>query len=328
MNVPCLSIAPMMDWTDRHYRFTMRNLTRHTLLYTEMITAAAIIHGDRDRLLSFDPIERPLSLQLGGDDPDALARAVELATPYGYDEFNLNVGCPSERVQTGNFGACLMADPARVAAIVAAMRSATAKPITVKHRIGIDGREEYAQMLEFVDTVAAAGVTRFTVHARIAVLGGLDPKQNRSVPPLRYADVLRLKAERPHLWIEINGGFRTHEQIAAYLPNLDAVMIGRAAYETPYIFAEVDQRYFGSTSPVVNRSEVVEALIPYVRRLEGSGQPVRRLTNHLLGLFAGRPGARAWKRALSGRLQGDGESILRRALAAVPISVREERGAG
>ena len=316
----------MMEWTDRHYRYAMRLLTKRTLLYTEMITAAAIIHGDRDRLLTFDPVERPLSLQLGGDDPSALARAVQIAESYGYDEFNLNVGCPSERVQTGNFGACLMAEPGRVAEIAAAMRAATNKPVTVKHRIGINGRESYAEMLEFVDTVAAAGVSRFTVHARIAVLGGLDPKQNRSVPPLRYSDVYRLKEERPQLWIEINGGVKTFSEIDEHLRHVDAVMLGRAAYETPYLFSEMDARYFGSTAPPPSRAEVVESLLQYAARLEADGQSVRRLTNHILGLFAGRPGARNWKRALSGRLVGDGVTILRRALAGVPPTVADERG--
>jgi tRNA-dihydrouridine synthase A len=316
----------MMDYTDRHYRYFLRALSRNTLLYTEMITSAAIVHGDRDRLLAFDEREHPVSLQLGGDDPDEIARAIEIAEGYGYDEFNLNVGCPSDRVQNGHFGACLMASPDQVARIATAMQAATDKPVTVKHRIGIDGRESYEEMREFVDTVAATGVRRFTVHARIAILAGLDPKQNRSVPPLRYHDVYRLKQERPDLEIEINGHVSSLEAISEHLQSVDAVMIGRSAYENSWMFAAVDPTFFGTPSPAESRQAVVRSLYPYLERLEAEGQPPRRLINHLLGLFAGRPGARRWKQALSGRLPDmNGPELLERALLRVPEEVRTER---
>lgn len=321
-----LSIAPMMDWTDRHYRYMMRRITRRTLLYTEMVTSAAIIHGDRDRLLEFHPDEHPLSLQLGGDDPEAIARAIEIAAQYGYDEYNLNVGCPSDRVQSGRFGACLMATPEQVARIVIAMQRVTDKPVTVKHRIGIDGRETYEEMREFVDTVAATGVRRFTVHARIAILAGLDPKQNRNVPPIRYEDVYRLKRERPDLEIEINGHIKTIEEIRSHLTIVDAVMIGRAAYETPWIFATVDRDIFGENdSPGLSREDLVRAMLPYIQDEERVGTPPRRIINHMLGLFAGRPGARRWKQALSGRLpELPAAEIVLRALDRVPQDTREE----
>lgn len=326
LGTPVVSVAPMMDYTDRHFRWFLRHLTRHTLLYTEMITSAAIIHGDRDRLLAFDPFEKPVALQLGGDDPDEIARAIEIASAYGYDEYNLNVGCPSDRVQTGHFGACLMAVPDRVAEIARAMRSATDRPVSIKHRIGIDGRESYGEMREFVDTVAATGVRRFTVHARIAILQGLDPKQNRSVPPLRYEDVYRLKRERADLEIEINGHVKTIDAMVDHLRSVDAVMVGRAAYEDPWLFADVDAALFGDAPAQLTREDVVRAMYPYMERLEREGLPPRRLINHLLGLFAGRPGARKWKRALSGRLPDlPGSRLLERALEQVPVDVRRER---
>lgn len=315
----------MMDRTDRHYRYMMRRITRRTLLYTEMVTSAAIVHGDRERLLAFHPDEHPISLQLGGDDPDEIARAIGIAEEYDYDEYNLNVGCPSDRVQRGRFGACLMAVPSHVARIAAAMRRATDKPVTIKHRVGIDGRERYEDMLEFVDTVAAAGVGRFTVHARIAILEGLDPKQNRTVPPIRYEDVYRLKSERPELEIEINGHVKSIAEIRRHLEIVDAVMIGRAAYETPLLFATVDRDIFGdkNRSPL-SREEIVTAMLPYLRDEEHSGTPPRRIINHMLSMFAGQPGARAWKRALSGRLPDvSADEIVLRALERVPRDTRE-----
>ncbi len=320
-----LSIAPMMDWTDRHYRYFMRRMTRRTLLYTEMITSAAIVFGDRDRLLSFHPDEHPLSLQLGGDDPTEIARAIEISEQYGYDEYNLNVGCPSDRVQSGRFGACLMARPEHVARIVTAMQSATDKPISVKHRIGIDGRESYDDMLEFVDAVADAGIRRFTVHARIAILQGLDPKQNRTVPPIRYHDVYRLKRERPWLNVELNGHVKSVEEISRHLASVDAVMVGRAAYETPWLFASVDREILGAPSdPVHTREEVVVEMLPYIRSAEREGTPPRRVINHMLGLFAGLPGARKWKQSLSGRLPDlPTDELLLRALDKVPRTTRE-----
>lgn len=323
--VPVVSVAPMMDYTDRHYRYFFRAITRRTLLYTEMVTSAAIIHGDRDKLLAFDEREHPLSLQLGGDNPEEIARAIEIAEEYGYDEFNLNVGCPSDRVQNGNFGACLMATPQQVARIATAMRQATTRPVTIKHRIGIDGRETYEEMREFVDTVAAVGVSRFTVHARIAILAGLDPKQNRSIPPLRYDDVYRLKRERPDLEIEINGHVKSIQQITEHRRHVDAVMVGRSAYEDPWMFSGVDSQIFGDPLPGITREAVVRSVYEYLDRLEAAGQPPRRLINHMLGLFAGRPGARKWKQALSGRLPAiPGRELLERALQRVPEEVRRE----
>ncbi len=314
-----------MDWTDRHFRYFFRKISRYSLLYTEMITATAIIHGDRDRLLAFDPSEHPISLQLGGDDPDAISRAITIASDYGYDEFNLNVGCPSDRVRNGHFGACLMADPGLVAEIAHAMREATDRPVTVKHRIGIDGRERYDQMVEFVDTVATAGIRRFTVHARIAILAGLNPKQNRSVPPLRYEDVYRLKSDRPTLEVEINGHIKSLSEMRRHLGRVDAVMIGRAAYEDPWAFSSSDATLFGGRTPEVTRESVVRDLFGYLDSLEADGHPPRRLTNHLFGLFAGRPGARAWRRALSeASLHKTGREILEHALASVPREIREE----
>jgi tRNA-dihydrouridine synthase A len=322
---PVVSVAPMMDYTDRHYRYFFRKISRRTLLYTEMITSAAIIHGHRDRILEFDESEHPLSLQLGGDDPDEIARAIEIAEAYGYDEFNLNVGCPSERVHSGNFGACLMAQPSHVAKIAAAMRAATDRPVTIKHRIGINGRETYEEMREFVDTVAAVGVTRFTVHARIAVLGGLDPKQNRSIPPLRYPDVYRLKSERPDLEIEINGHIASIEKIREHLGHVDAAMIGRAAYENPWMFAAVDSELFGDPPREIDRATIVRSVYDYLDQLEAEGHPPRRLINHMLGLFTGRPGARKWKQSLSGKLPPvPGRTVLEWALESVPPEIRHE----
>lgn len=322
---PVVSVAPMMDYTDRHYRYFFRTISRRTLLYTEMVTSAAIIHGDRDKLLAFHESEHPLSLQLGGDDPEEIARAIEIAAPYGYDEFNLNVGCPSDRVQNGNFGACLMATPGRVAEIATAMQQATDRPVTIKHRIGIDGRESYEEMRDFVDTVAETGVRRFTVHARIAILQGLDPKQNRNIPPIRYEDVYRLKRERPELEVEINGHVKTIPEIVHHLGSVDAVMVGRAAYEDIWMFSGVDPVVFGDPPPALDRESVVRAVYPYLDRIEAAGLPSRRLINHMLGLFAGRPGARRWKQALSGRLpQIPGRELLERALERVPGDVRRE----
>lgn len=331
-----VSVAPMMEWTDRHFRYFLRRITQHTLLYTEMITAAAIIHGDRDHLLTFHQDEHPLALQLGGDDPDMLARAVEIASPYGYDQFNLNVGCPSERVQSGNFGACLMADPPLVARIVKAMQRATDRRVTVKHRIGIDGREKYEEMRDFVDTVADAGVRHFTVHARIAVLGGLSPRENRTIPPIRYEDVYRLKEERRDLVVELNGEVRTTREIHHHLTRVDAVMLGRAAYENPWIMATVDQEFFPQASQpgeprgvatlppaALTRESVARAMIPYLDELERRGVATRPVLTHMLGLFTACPGARRWRRRLSGRLPAvPARELLLRALEEVPPDVR------
>lgn len=294
-----LSVAPMMQRTDRHLRTFLRHLTRRTLLYTEMVTTGALLHGDRDRHLAFDPFERPLALQLGGDDPQALAECARIAADYGYDEVDINVGCPSDRVQRGRFGACLMAHPEVVAEGVAAMRAAVDLPITVKHRIGIDDLDRYDDMLNFVDVVSAAGADRFSVHARKAWLKGLSPRENREIPPLRYADVYRLKAERPHLPIEINGGVRTLDEALEHLRHIDAVMIGRAAYESPIIFADADRRVFGEPVEPTDAFAALDAMVPYAARyIEGGGR-LHHVTRHLLTVFNGVPGAKRWRRRLN-----------------------------
>lgn len=321
-----LSVAPMMEYTDRHFRYFLRGITRKTLLYTEMITSGAIIHGDRDRILGFDPEERPLALQLGGDDPDELARAVEIAEAYGeggYDEYNLNVGCPSERVQTGSFGACLMARPEHVARIVSAMRDRSSRPVTVKHRIGIDGRESYDELAEFVDTVSRAGAERFTVHARIAVLGGLSPKENRTIPPLRYEDVRRLKREFPDLTIELNGHIKSLDEALDHLQELDAVMIGRAAYDDPCLLADADARLYAAAPRAVSRGDIVERMIPYTRAWMERGFSPRVVVRHMLGLFAGQPGARRWRQLLSGPMAKDADpaELFNEAMSKVPSEI-------
>ena len=322
-----LSVAPMMDRTDRHFRYLLRQLTRHTLLYTEMVNMNALLHGDLERHLGHSAAERPLSLQLGGDDPVSLAHCASLAQSWGYDEVNLNVGCPSERVQNGNFGACLMAQPELVRECAAAMREAVSIPVTVKHRIGIDELDSYEHMAGFVTTVAEAGVERFTVHARKAWLAGLSPRENREIPPLRYDDVYRLKQDFPHLEIELNGGVRSLDAAAEHLRRVDAVMIGRAAYEDPFMLANADALLFGSREAPRSRGEVVTRMLPYIEEQLRGGEPLQRLTRHMLGLFSGRPGAKAWRRTISegAHLPGAGPDLLLRALGEVPDFVREER---
>lgn len=314
-----LSVAPMMDRTDRHFRYLMRQITCCTLLYTEMVTSAAILHGDRQHLLGFSLEEKPLALQVGGDNPQDLAECARIAEGMGYDEINLNVGCPSSRVQNGNFGACLMAHPERVAACVEAMLKATPLPVTVKHRIGIDDRDRYEDMTEFVGTVAAAGCQRFTVHARKAWLQGLSPKENRDVPPLRYAEVHRLKQEFPQLFVEINGGFTSLEQVVQQLEKVDAVMIGRAAYDHPYLFASVDRDIFGKETIVASRREIAESMVPYIDDWVSRGLKLNKITRHMLQLFSGQPGSRAWKRILTEKSCSfsAGSEVIREALAYV-----------
>ena len=317
-----LSVAPMMDRTDRHFRYFMRQITQKTLLYTEMITAQAILHGDRNKLLGFDPAEKPLALQIGGDDPPLLAKCAQIAEDMGYDEVNLNVGCPSNRVQSGNFGACLMSQPELVAECVAAMGSAMTIPVTVKHRIGIDECDRYEDMVNFVTTVAAAGCQRFTAHARKAWLQGLSPKDNRTIPPLRYNDVYRLKHEHPELWIEINGGIKTLDVAQEHLHRVDAVMIGRAAYDTPYIFALADCDIYAAAAPAT-RHQVVYAMLPYIARWTEQGTKLHSITRHMLQLFHGQPGSRAWKRHLTdnGCRPDAGINTVTTALAQVPESL-------
>lgn len=323
---PPLSVAPMMDRTDRHFRAFLRRITKRTLLYTEMVTTGAVLHGDRERILGFSPEERPLALQLGGDDPGELAASAELAEALGYDEVNLNVGCPSDRVQKGQFGACLMAEPERVAEAVAAMRRAVGLPVTVKHRIGIDELDRYEDMRRFVETVAEAGCDRFSVHARKAWLSGLSPKDNREIPPLRWSEVHRLKAELPHVAIEINGGVLDLAAAREHLEHVDGVMIGRAAYDDPYLLAPADRDLFGEPSEPPSRREVIESFLPYVEAHLARGEPLKRLTRHVLGLFARRSGARAWRRHLAEHayLEGTGSEVLVDAMEKVPSEILNE----
>ncbi len=289
----------MMDWTDRHCRYFLRLITPRALLYTEMVTTGAMMFGNVPRHLDFDPAEHPVALQLGGSDPSALAHCARLGEAWGYDEINLNVGCPSERVQTGSFGACLMAEPALVADCVAAMRDAVALPVTVKHRTGIDAVDEYAFVRDFVGTVVAAGAGAFIVHARNAILKGLSPKENREVPPLKYEFVHRLKRDFPDTTIVINGGISTPADIARELPNVDGVMLGRTAYHHPYALADADALCFGAGARPRSRAEIVAALLPYVEAQLARGVHLRAITRHILGLYHGCPGARTWRRMLS-----------------------------
>lgn len=311
-----VSVAPMMDWTDRHCRYFLRQISRHVLLYTEMITADAVLRGDRARLLAYHPDEHPVAVQLGGNDPEALAAAARIAADYGYDEINLNVGCPSDRVRAGRFGACLMADPDLVARCVAAMRRAVSVPVTVKSRIAIDDQPEWPTLSNFVATVAEAGCTRFIVHARKAWLKGLNPKENRELPPLRYELVHQLKAERPDLYIVVNGGIETLEQMYGHLAQADGVMLGRAAYGNPYLLATVDQQFFGGTSLPLSRRAVVERFIPYIEAERARGTPLAAMTRHILGLYQGVPGARLWRRHFSENAYQDdaGVAVVRAAL--------------
>ncbi len=312
-----LSVAPMMQRTDRHFRVMMRQITAHTLLYTEMVTTGALLHGDPKQILGFSRIERPLALQLGGDDPTALATCAQMGQALGYDEINLNVGCPSPRVGRGGFGACLMLDPPQVARCISAMRSAVDIPVTVKHRIGVDAVDRYEDMLRFVDTVAEAGVDRFTVHARKAWLSGLSPKQNRNVPPLRHAEVWRLKRERPHLMIETNGGIRDLNTAAEHLRHVDAVMIGRGAVDDPMLFAEADTRFFGAPTTPCTPESVVRAMIDQAERwCAHPGHRLASIARHLLPLFNGRRGARRWRQALSAGISDPSArpDVLRQAL--------------
>lgn len=314
-----LSIAPMMDRTDRHYRYFMRQITRHTLLYTEMIVAQAIIHGDRSKLLDFSPEEHPIVLQIGGDNPQQLAECAKIVEDWGYDGINLNIGCPSPRVQSGNFGACLMTQPELVANAVEAMKKVVSIPVTVKHRIGVDQCDRYEDMANFVQIISEAGCVHFTVHARKAWLDGLSPKENRDIPPLRYEDVYRLKQDFPHLFIEINGGITTLEQTKKHLELVDAVMIGRAAYDRPYLFATVDQDIYGVAIPPPSRPEIVEAMIPYIDYWIKRKTRLNSISRHMLQLFAEQPGTKAWKRYISQNsyLPDANSTTIRTALAEV-----------
>ena len=293
----------MMDWTDRHCRVFHRQLTRHAALYTEMVTADAILHGDRERLIGFSKSEHPIALQLGGSDAVKLAAAARIGEDFGYDEINLNVGCPSDRVQVGRFGACLMAEPELVAACVAAMRGAVKIPVTVKCRIGVDDQDAEEDLQRFVDQIAAAGCGTIIVHARKAWLKGLSPKENREIPPLDYTRVYRLKRARPRLEIVINGGIETLDDCDAHLKHVDGVMMGRAAYQNPALLGEVDHRMFESCLPVINRAGALRALLPYVERHIAGGGRLSNITRHVLGLYHARPRGKAFRRYLSENAQ-------------------------
>jgi tRNA-dihydrouridine synthase A len=302
-------VAPMMDWTDRHCRYFHRLLSRRALLYTEMVTADAVLHGDRARLLGFSPEEHPLALQLGGSDPAKLGKAAAIGEAEGYGEINLNVGCPSDRVQEGRFGACLMGEPSLVAGAVDAMRSRVNVPVTVKCRIGIDDQDSEADLERFVTAVAAAGCATFIVHARKAWLQGLSPKENREVPPLDHGRVHRLKAAHPELEIVLNGGITSLDEALGHLGHVDGIALGRAAYQNPYLLAEVDRRLFGETQPPPSRREVLEVLIPYAERHLRAGGRLNNVTRHILGLYHGRPRAKAFRRHLSKHAPRSGAGI-------------------
>jgi tRNA-dihydrouridine synthase A len=318
-----LSVAPMMDWTDRHCRMFHRQITRHTWLYTEMVTTGALLHGDVARHLDFNDEEHPVALQLGGSEPADLAQSARLGEQWGYDEINLNCGCPSERVQKGAFGACLMAEPALVADCVKAMRDAVSIDVTVKHRIGIDDAESYEFVRDFVGTIADAGCNTFIVHARNAILKGLSPKENREIPPLRYAYAYQLKRDFPQLEIIVNGGIKTAAEIDAHLAQVDGVMIGREAYHNPYLMAAFDARYYQDEAPVKSRAEILESMLPYIHAQlarygkAGGGLKLNSITRHLLGLMTGMPGARAYRQTLSDsvKLRADDPFLIMHALA-------------
>ena len=307
------SVAPMLDWTNRHCRYFHRLITKQALLYTEMVTTGAIIHGGSHRFLHYSPIENPVAFQLGGSNPKDLALCAKMIEDYGYAEVNLNVGCPSDRVQNGRFGACLMADPQLVADCVAAMSEAVSIPVTVKSRIGIDEQDSYPELVHFVSTISETGCSTFIVHARKAWLSGLSPKQNRDIPPLRYDVVYQLKKDFPDLTIIINGGITTLEQAEHHLTQVDGVMMGREAYHNPYVLADVDQRIFGATHEALSRSAVIEQLMPYLQEQLKTEARLNSVSRHILGLFHGEPGARGWRRYISenvSRLGADERVIL------------------
>ena len=316
------SVAPMMDWTDRHCRMFHRQLTSRALLYTEMVTALAIRHGDRQRLLGFDPAEQPVALQIGGSDPKLLAEASKWGEDFGYCEVNLNVGCPSDRVQNGRFGACLMAEPALVRDCVGEMRNAVKVPVTVKCRIGIDDQDEEADFTRFVETVMQSGVDTFIVHARKAWLQGLSPKENREIPPLNYDRVYRLKQRHPELTIIVNGGIANINETQLHLQHVDGVMLGRAAYHTPWLLHEVDSRIFGDAAPEVSPLDIVERMKPYVAAQLAQGVWLQNITRHMLGLFHGLAGGRLWRRVLSEEASRPGAGLEVLEKAAEQVSSR------
>ncbi len=321
------AVAPMMEWTDRHCRVFHRQLSRHALLYTEMVAAPAVIHGDREWLIGFSECEHPVACQLGGSDPVELAQAAKIVADFGYDEVNINVGCPSDRVQSGRFGACLMQEPDLVAECVAAMKKAVSIPVTVKCRIGVDDQDPEEALDKMADAVMAAGADALWVHARKAWLKGLSPKENRDVPPLDYDRVYRLKQRYPNSFIGINGGIANLDEAEAHLKHVDGVMLGRAAYHDAWLLSEVDQRFFDAPSPVRNRRDAIEAFIPYMADRLEKGARLTNMTKHLLGLFHGMPGARAWRRRLTvdAVRQGAGLEVVFNALAEVAGETLDNR---
>jgi tRNA-dihydrouridine synthase A len=318
-----------MDWSDRHCRFFHRQMTKRALLYTEMVTAQAIRHGDRERLIGFDPAEQPVALQIGGSDPKLLAEAARWGEDFGYCEINLNVGCPSDRVQEGRFGACLMAEPDLVAEGIAAMRTAVAVPVTVKCRIGIDDQDEDEDLDRFIRKVAETGCSTFIIHARKAWLEGLSPKENREIPPLNYERVYRIKAAHPELTVVVNGGIGSLAEAGIHLAHVDGVMLGRAAYHTPWILSDVDRLIFGDAPAFLTRADVVARMKPYIAAELGKAPGLARITRHMLGLFHGEPGGRAWRRIISENAHrpGAGADLLDAALAAVAEQVNRLQAA-
>lgn len=312
-------VAPMMDWTTSHFRYLARQLSRHALLYTEMVTTGALIHGDTERFLRHEPAEYPLALQLGGSDAGELAHCAKLAEQFGFDEVNLNVGCPSDRVQNNMIGACLMGHPDKVAEGVRAMIEATSLPVTVKHRIGIDGRESWDDLCEFIEKVAAAGCRTFIVHARIAILEGLSPKENRDVPPLKYNWVYALKQKYPELEIIINGGIKTFDECHEHLRHTDGVMLGREAYNNPWLLASVDSTFFGSPESPLTRHDALRAMYPFIQSELERGVYLTHISRHLLGLFHGQPGGRQFRRYISenAHKSGAGLEVIQTALEKV-----------
>jgi tRNA-dihydrouridine synthase A len=315
-----LSVAPMLDWTNRDFRYFLRLISKHCLLYTEMVTTGALIHGDRERFLAHDISEYLLALQLGGSDPKALAQCARFGQDAGYSEINLNVGCPSDRVQSGSFGACLMAEPKLVAEGVAAMQAEVDIPVTVKTRLGIDELDSYDFLCEFIRHVADAGCEVFVLHARKAWLKGLSPKQNRDVPPLDYQRVYQIKQDFPELHIDINGGIHSLQQAQQHLQSVDGVMMGRAIYHDPYLLAEADKILFADNHSVATRHQVIQQMLPYIEQRMSEGRPLKSITRHLLGIFQGQAGAKAWRRHLSehAHIKGAGLEVLTDALALVP----------
>ena len=321
-----LSVAPMMDWTDRHCRYFHRLLAPAALLYTEMVTTGAIIHGDADRFLAYNPEEHPLALQLGGSEPEDLAACARIAQQHGYDEINLNVGCPSDRVQRGRFGACLMLEPELVRDCMSAMIDAVDIPVTIKTRLGVDDHYSYQYMSDFVGRVAESGCPVFIMHARMALLAGLSPKQNHDVPPLHYDWVYRLKEKSPDLEVVINGGIASVDEVKNHLEHVDGVMLGRAAYHTPWLLAECQQQLFDKQT-IKTREDIIESMNLYIERQVKSGEAVKHISRHLLGLFQGLPGAKAWRRYLSENAYRDDSNtdLLNRAFAAMNTAACRSR---